>query len=74
MQLETNYKPCKSLKRPKRQKGNIGYPIKPTRIRTNRTKGDHIQHHRDIDIPTRVSTTPVHPACLTRCISVYSEW
>ena len=39
MQLETNYTPCKSLKRPKVQKGHKSYLIKPTRIRTNRTKG-----------------------------------
>lgn len=61
MQLETNYTPCKSLKRPKGQKGNKGYLIKPTRIRTNRTKGDHIKRHRYVDTPTGVATTSRTP-------------
>ena len=43
MQLAINYTPGKSLKRPKGQKGNIGYPIKPTRIKDNKTKSDHIK-------------------------------
>ena len=54
MQLAINYTPGKSLKRPKGQKGNIGYPIKPTRIKDNKTKSDHIKHHRDRDTPTGV--------------------
>ena len=54
MQLAINYTPDKSLKRPKGQKGNIGYPITPTRIRTNKTKSDHIKHHRYVDTPTGV--------------------
>ena len=61
MQLETNYTPCKSLKRPKVQKGNASYLIKPTRIRTNRTKGDHIKRHRYVDTPTWVATTSRTP-------------
>ena len=61
MQSEINYTPDKSLKRPKGQKGNKGYLIKPTRIRTNRTKGDHIKHHRYVDTPTGVATTSRTP-------------